>query len=901
MRIRPRLALPVVASIAVLFLLAQGSPAQTGGPTLTVRVAGGGSVTSEPRGISCEPLCSAPYPRTRTGPQVVQLTATPAAGQQLEGWGESCSGVATTCTVVMNTDRVVTARFREAPPAAPDAPPGTANLSVIASAGGSVAGPGIACPGDCVEPLALGSSASLSAAAAPGYRFEGWQGACAGTGGCAAAIGGPTLVRAEFAPLARAPGGPAGRADADGDGARNSRDLCPDSARGTKGGADGCGPLDPAFHGELLLSRVEGATAEAARSLKGMPGVERIPSALRRALALMRSGALEAERGGVCPGAERFDKGVGALGAAVRRASAVLSREQSRLLEGPAGVGDAGEAQLAWADLHGAKLELGQALGRARAALRLDERACDALGRRFQVGGVIKNLDDASGLLTLSSGKRLLLPAAGFGNRVAVGSRVTITAVKTSAGADLVKAVQPGDAPLKSSAELSPCVKLRIAPYQDFLGDSSPVLHDPAGYKANGALWLEGGARLAASPKCIGRPGRYSLALEMRFGSSLPIEFASDLTDKDEPVPLPTGELNFGKLIVKERRQLSNCPPPSSQSSRVSARASKSFPCPVVQVSKTEYEIRVRQTGFYADAVYDKTVFGLEIQSPAPAKVTGLTGVHPTIPDSATFSGRGYKPTANGSPGPYSTIAQNELFALWPRETYGWDEMLFPMTTAGVDHYAGISWPRVVGKRNGHPFRYATTLPDLVTDRLALCDGTEDCFYKLPWPLGVERNTNQGNGPDFSHNGNQLYAFDFGVPLGGQLVAARGGVVGDVVENLSKNYNPCDPDTPDADGPGNYVRIDHEDGTFAYYVHLKKDTVPLTVGQWVERGDEVGQAGNTGRSCGPHLHFQSSVTSGSTYYGQTLRIRFNTLLEGDDTPVDCYIPQKYDLLTSTNG
>ena len=247
------------------------------------------------------------------------------------------------------------------------------------------------------------------------------------------------------------------------------------------------------------------------------------------------------------------------------------------------------------------------------------------------------------------------------------------------------------------------------------------------------------------------------------------------------------------------------------------------------------------------------------------------------------------------------TVAQNELFALWPRETYGWDEMLFPMTTAGVDHYAGLSWPSVVGKRNGRSFRYATTLPDLVTDRLALCQGTEDCFYKPPWPLGVEYETNQGNGPDFSHNGNQLYAFDFGVPLGGKLVAARGGVVGDVVENLSKNYNPCDPATPDADGPGNYVRIDHEDGTFGYYVHLKKDTVPLTVGQLVERGDEVGQAGNTGRSCGPHLHFQSSTTSGSTYYGQTLRIRFNTLLEGEDTPVDCYIPQKYDLLTSTNG
>jgi Peptidase family M23 len=316
-------------------------------------------------------------------------------------------------------------------------------------------------------------------------------------------------------------------------------------------------------------------------------------------------------------------------------------------------------------------------------------------------------------------------------------------------------------------------------------------------------------------------------------------------------------------------------------------------------VSRTEYDIRVRPTGFYADAVYDKTVFGLELQSPAPAKVTGLTGVHPTIPASASFSGRGYKPTANGGTGPRTDIAQNEVFALWPRDTYGWNDILFPMFSAGVDHYAGLMWPSVVGKRSGQPFRYATTLPDIVTDRLAICAGTEDCFYKPPWPLGVEYGTGQGNGPGFSHNGNQLYAFDFSVPLGGQLVAARGGVVGDVVENLSKNYNPCVDE--DADGPANYVRIDHEDGTFGYYAHLKKDTVPLTVGQWVERGDPVGEAGNTGRSCGPHLHFQSSVTSASTYYGQTLRIRFNTLLEGGDTPVDCYIPLTGDALTSTNG
>lgn len=886
MRISPRLAVPLVAAITALFLLEQGSPAQTGGPTLTVRVAGGGSVTSEPRGIACEPLCSAPFPRTRSGPQVVQLTATPAPGQQLEGWGESCSGVAATCTVVMSADRVVTARFGPAPPRPPEAPPGSANLTVIASAGGAVSGPGIACPADCVESLALGSSAPMSATPGPGYRFEGWQGACSGQGGCAAQVGGPTLVRAEFAPLRRA-------VPLLGD-ARSLRDLCPDTPQGVKGGADGCGPLDPLFHGGLILERLEGAGAEAIRALRGVPGTKSIPSALRHALALMQAGATKAGRGDACAGAAGFGKGAGSLTKAVRRGTALLSREQRRALDG-SGPADTGPAQLGWAALHGAKLELAQAAGRARAARKLFDGACKELGRRLNVRGRIKDLDDATGLLTLDSGKQFLLPEDGFGNRVAAGSLVMIGGLKTDSGPDLVDAVEPAKAPDKLKAQLSPCMELRIAPFQNFLGSSTPVLHHPAGYRSGGELWLEGGTRLAASAKCTGRPGRYSLAIELRLGSSsLPITVAADLTDKDAPVELPLNEINFGTLVVRERRQLSNCPPPSSQAS-----AAKSFPCPVVEVSKTEYKLRVRQTGFYAKAVFDKTVFGLEVQSPAPAKVTGLTGVHPTLPASASFAGRGYKPTANGAPGPMTSVAQNELFALWPRETYGWDGILFPMMLAGVDHYAGLFWPSVVGKRNGKPFRYAAELPDLVTDRLALCQGTEDCFYKPPWPLGVEYGTVQGNGPGFSHNGNQLYAFDFSVPEGGELVAARGGVVGDVVENLSKNYNPCV--DKNADGPANYVRIDHEDGTFGYYAHLKKDTVSPTVGDRLKRGDPVGQAGNTGRSCGPHLHFQSSVTSGSTYYGQTLRIRFNTLLEGEDTPVDCFIPQTDDVLTSTNG
>lgn len=42
----------------------------------------------------------------------VTLTATPAAGSPWMGWSGDCSGTATTCTLVMNADKKVTANFR---------------------------------------------------------------------------------------------------------------------------------------------------------------------------------------------------------------------------------------------------------------------------------------------------------------------------------------------------------------------------------------------------------------------------------------------------------------------------------------------------------------------------------------------------------------------------------------------------------------------------------------------------------------------------------------------------------------------------------------------------------------------------------------------------------------------
>ncbi len=55
-------------------------------------------------------------------------------------------------------------------------------------------------------------------------------------------------------------------------------------------------------------------------------------------------------------------------------------------------------------------------------------------------------------------------------------------------------------------------------------------------------------------------------------------------------------------------------------------------------------------------------------------------------------------------------------------------------------------------------------------------------------------------------------------------------------------------------GYGNLVVIDHADGWQSWYAHLSAFSV--VVGQRVNQGEIIGAAGSTGRSSGPHLHFE---------------------------------------------
>ncbi len=55
---------------------------------------------------------------------------------------------------------------------------------------------------------------------------------------------------------------------------------------------------------------------------------------------------------------------------------------------------------------------------------------------------------------------------------------------------------------------------------------------------------------------------------------------------------------------------------------------------------------------------------------------------------------------------------------------------------------------------------------------------------------------------------------------------------------------------------GNYVEVDHGEGVSTFYAHLTRAASGVREGVRLDEGDTLGFVGSTGRSTGPHLHFE---------------------------------------------
>lgn len=89
-----------------------------------------------------------------------------------------------------------------------------------------------------------------------------------------------------------------------------------------------------------------------------------------------------------------------------------------------------------------------------------------------------------------------------------------------------------------------------------------------------------------------------------------------------------------------------------------------------------------------------------------------------------------------------------------------------------------------------------------------------------------------------------------GTGYGSPVYASNNGVIYD------KGYK--------AQGEGNYIIIDHNNGFYSLYGHMSAFADGIQIGTTVERGQVIGYVGSSGWATGPHLHFEIRVCPGYT-------------------------------------
>jgi murein DD-endopeptidase MepM/ murein hydrolase activator NlpD len=120
--------------------------------------------------------------------------------------------------------------------------------------------------------------------------------------------------------------------------------------------------------------------------------------------------------------------------------------------------------------------------------------------------------------------------------------------------------------------------------------------------------------------------------------------------------------------------------------------------------------------------------------------------------------------------------------------------------------------------------------------------GSELISANFVWPTKGTLTSSYGRRWGRVHQG-----IDIAGPVGTPVVAAADGVV------VSSSYQ--------SGGYGNVIDVQHNDGSLTRYAHNSR--LIASSGQTVKQGQHIADMGNTGRSTGPHLHFEIHHNGGS--------------------------------------
>jgi len=194
------------------------------------------------------------------------------------------------------------------------------------------------------------------------------------------------------------------------------------------------------------------------------------------------------------------------------------------------------------------------------------------------------------------------------------------------------------------------------------------------------------------------------------------------------------------------------------------------------------------------------------------------------------------------------------------------EESITSYDSAGV-HYGAEDYQKIYEIINGN-------FSSEISTKLTLYNLTDYCVYynvtnnvSYWWPIGSKTATS-GNiyagtpvsvritstfGPrrdpiDGTYHSGGHGAIDIGTVRDTPIIATKSGTVNYTNEGCAEGNLSC------GGGYGNYIKIDHGEGIESLYAHL--NSVLVEKGDVVTQGQIIGYSGSTGRSTGPHLHFE---------------------------------------------